>query len=145
MCLWRIENSLYPSSETLLQSLDEYFPSVTIKWLKTICIFSSWLHRWPGPAIANQAVSFVPCIITMKTLEPGVSWQFSWWCIRQNRAQPAFPQLPWHRHIYQLKYKQAKDETFVCHAGWCDLGSERLGFERVLRSESQYMPRGQHT
>lgn len=55
----------------------EYFPSVTIKWLKTICIFSSWLHRWPGPAIANQAVSFVPCIITMKTLEPEVSWQFS--------------------------------------------------------------------
>lgn len=50
----------------------EYFPSVTMKWLKTICIFSSWLHRWPGPAIANQAVSFVPCIITVKTLEPEV-------------------------------------------------------------------------
>ena len=31
MCLWRIENSLYPSSETLLQSLDEYFPSVIFK------------------------------------------------------------------------------------------------------------------
>ena len=115
--VWKLREQAAGCSLHML-AVYEYFPSVTIKWLKTICIFSSWLHCWPSPAIANQAVSFVPCIITMKTLEPEVSWQFSWWCIRQNRAQPAFPQLPWHWHIYQLKTSERWNFCLSCRLVW---------------------------
>ena len=109
--------------------------------------FSSWLHHWPCPATANQAV-FCWLHHHNKDFGTRMSWQFSWWRRRQNRAQPAFPQLYWHRNIYQLKlknWKQVEDKTFVCHVGWCDLGSGSLGFERALKGESQYVHRAHHT
>lgn len=106
-----------------------------------IC-FSSWLYHRSYLMLANQAVPFVDCIIIIKTLESELSWQFSWWCTRQNRAQPAFPQLYWHHHAYYLKWKikQANPQTFVCHVGRCHAGSrglfwknpERLSFVNLI-------------